>query len=247
MVVPAHSPRVYRLRRQRARRLLLILLSTVASFYFINSSFFCLEKIIINGNYNIPADELERVLGVEKGINLWHLDTELIEKRLATQPLVASAQVKRQWPRTLVVNITERVPVALIVQDGGFFLLDGSGVIMERLARIGHLNLPLISGIATLADLAPGQAIEDECLHAALEVAKQLPSGDLNRLQEIVAVSPTDLKLIWEGNIVVRFGDCQNITAKLARLQEALTGLDAGRPVEYIDVSYAGPPVVKYR
>jgi cell division protein FtsQ len=183
---------------------------------------------------------------VEKGLNLWQLDTIAIQKRLATQPLVATARVKRQWPRTLVIDIEERVPAALMVQDGGFFLLDASGVIMEKMARIGHLNLPLISGLATQADLAPGQKIDAAGLKAALEVVQQIPASDLQRLQEINAGSPAGLELIWEGNILIKFGDHQNVSAKLARLRDTIGGLGAGRPVEYIDVSFEGPPVVKF-
>jgi len=247
MIVLTHSHRVYRRRRQRIRRLLLFLLTVLALYYFINSGYFSLDKIVFSGNGHIPTSELESIAGVEIGTNLWQVDTRSVEEHLATHPLVAASRVERHWPRTLVIKIEERNPAAILVQDGGFFLVDGSGVVMERVPKIGHLNLPLISGIKNIENVGPGKEIDDPALKAALEVVQQISVKDLNRLREIKALSPTSLQLIWEGNILIKFGDKENATAKLDRLQEALQGLIAGVPVEYIDVSYEGPPVVKFR
>lgn len=246
MVIQAHSPRVYRRRRQRMRRILFFLLTVTALFYFIHSGFFSLENIEIKGNERIPRVELENLIGVARGINLWQVDTSAIAKRLATHPLVARARVSRHWPRTLVVQIEERTPVAILVQDGSFLLVDGSGVVMERIPRIGHLQLPLISGVGKLENTGPGREINHPGLQAALAVVRQVPPDDLNQLQEIIASSPDNLQLIWAGNILVKFGDEQQVAEKLSRLHEALRGLAGREAVEYIDVSFAGPPVVKF-
>ncbi|QGP92928.1 Cell division protein FtsQ [Neomoorella glycerini] len=246
MVVQAHSPRVYRRRRQRVRRLLFFLLTVVALFYFIHSGFFSLENIEITGNKYIPTAELENLIGVARGINLWQVDTAAIAKRLATHPLVAKARVSRRWPRTLAVQIEERTPVAILVQDGSFLLVDGSGVVMERIPRIGHLQLPLISGLGKLENTGPGREINHAGLQAALAVIRQMPPGDLNQLQEIIASSPVNLQLIWAGNILVKFGDGQQVAEKFSRLHEALQGLAGREAVDYIDVSFAGAPVVKF-
>lgn len=247
MIVPTHSHRVYRRKRQRIRRLLLFLLTVLALYYFINSGYFSLDRIIFSGNDHILTSELEGIAGVEIGTNLWQVDTRTIEKRLATHPLVAASQVERHWPRTLVIKIKERNPAAILVQDGGFFLVDGVGVVMKSVSKIGDLKLPLISGIKNIENVGPGKEIDDPALKAALEVVQQISVKDLNRLQEIKAPSPNNLQLIWEGNILIKFGDKKNATAKLDRLHEALQGLIAGVPVEYIDVSYEGPPVIKFR
>ncbi|CEP69508.1 Cell division protein FtsQ/DivIB [Moorella glycerini] len=246
MVVQAHSPRVYRRRRQRMRRLLFFLLTVAALFYFIHSGFFSLENIEITGNEHIPTAELENLIGVARGINLWQVDTAAIAKRLATHPLVAKARVSRRWPRTLAIQIEERTPVAILVQDGSFLLVDGGGVVMERIPRIGHLKLPLISGLGKLENTGPGREINHAGLQAALAVVRQVPPGDLNQLQEIIASSPVNLQLIWAGNILVKFGDGQQVAEKLNRLHEALQGLAGREAIDYIDVSFAGPPVVKF-
>ncbi|MDN5325560.1 MAG: cell division protein FtsQ [Moorella sp. (in: firmicutes)] len=246
MAVPAHSPRVYRRRRQRVRRALFFFLLVTALFYFIHSGFFSLEKIVITGNEHIAASDLETLMGVTMGTNLWQVDTGTLARRLATNPLVASAHVSRRWPHTLLVRIQERVPVALLVDQGSFLLVDAAGVVMERVQQIGSLNLPLISGISRLGEVGPGSRIEDQGLQAALAVLQQVPPTTLNQLQEIIAPSPVNLQLIWAGQIRVKFGDSRDVPAKLERLQEALRGLPGDSVVEYIDVSFAGPPVIKF-
>ncbi|MDN5344240.1 MAG: cell division protein FtsQ [Clostridia bacterium] len=247
MAVPTCSPRVYRRRRQRLRRLLLFLLAVAACFYFIHSGFFSLTHIEITGNEHIPAEELENLAAVARGVNLWQVNTTAIAQRLATHPLVAGARVTRRWPRTLAIQITERTPLALLVQDGAFLLVDGSGVVMERVPRVGDLRLPLISGLGKLEDAGPGRKVDHPGLQAALAVVQQIPAEDRSHLQEVIASSPLNLQLIWTGNIRVKFGDGQQVAEKLARLQEALQGLVGQEGIDYIDVSYAGPPVVKFK
>jgi cell division protein FtsQ len=48
--------------------------------------------------------------------------------RVATHPEVQTAVVRRKLPGTLVVEITERVPVALVPASGGFRVYDERGV-----------------------------------------------------------------------------------------------------------------------
>ncbi|WP_406678183.1 cell division protein FtsQ/DivIB [Moorella sp. ACPs] len=246
MVIQAHSPRVYRRRRQRMRRLLFFLLTVAALFYFIHSGFFSLENIEITGNDHIPKVELENLMGVARGVNLWQVDTSAIAKRLAAHPLVARARVSRRWPRTLAVQIEERTPAAILVQDGSFLLVDGSGVVMERIPHIGHLQLPLVSGLGKLENTGPGRVISHPGLQAALAVIRQVPPDDLNQIREIIASSPDNLQLIWADNILVKFGDGQQVAEKLGRLHEALHGLAGRQAINYIDVSFTGPPVVKF-
>lgn len=246
MAVPAHSPRVYQRRRQRIRRVLFFFLAVTALFYFMHSGFFSLENIVITGNDHIATADLEGLLGVTRGTNLWQLDTGTLAQRLATHPLVAGAQVTRRWPHTLLVRIQERVPVALLVADGSFLLVDATGVVMERVSQAASLNLPLISGLDKVAKIGPGSRIDNPALLAALAVLQQVPATDLNQLREIVAPAPDNLQLIWGGQIRVRFGDSQQVAAKLDRLHEALQGLPANSAVDYIDVSFTGPPVIKF-
>jgi len=217
-----------------------------ALFYFIHSGFFSLEEIKITGNEHIPTGELENLMGIARGVNLWQIDTTMVARRLSTHPLVATARANRRWPRTLNVQIQARRPAALLVQDGGFLLVDGDGVVLERIPGLGDLKLPLISGLDSPGDAGPGKEINHPGLKAALAVTRQIPPDELNQLQEIIATTPDKLQLIWEGNIRVRFGDSQQVAAKLARLQEALQGLAGGEAIDYIDVSFAGPPVVKF-
>ncbi|MBC7325519.1 MAG: FtsQ-type POTRA domain-containing protein, partial [Moorella sp. (in: Bacteria)] len=196
---------------------------------------------------HIPSAELENLMGLARGINLWQVDAAAVEKRLVTHPLVAGARVSRHWPRTLVVEITERTPVALLVQDGSFLVVDSNGVVMERVPRIGHLTLPLISGLGRLDNPGPGTTLNHAGLQSALAVIRQLPPREISQIQEIIASSPDNLQLIWAGNILVKFGDGEDVGNKLARLHEALQGLAGKENILYIDISFQGPPVVRFK
>lgn len=247
MVIPASSPRVYRRRRQRMRRLLFFLFFIVSLFSFIHSGLFNLKNIEFSGNVHIADQDLENLMGVARGINLWQVDTRDLARRLATHPLVARVDVSRRWPDALSVHIEERTPAAIVVQEGKFLLVDVGGVVMEITSQIANLELPLLSGLGKLENIGPGKEINHPGLQAALTVLHQMPVEELPCIQEIIASSPENLQLIWTGNIPVKFGDERDVAGKLARLHEAMQGLAGMGNVEYIDVSFAGAPVIKLK
>ncbi|MDK2820683.1 MAG: cell division protein FtsQ [Clostridia bacterium] len=246
MAVQKYSPRVYRRRRINFLLLLIFLFTVTALFYFIHSGFFGFKHLVITGNRHIEAKEVENLMAVSKGTNLWQLDTSNIEKRLKTHPLIADVKINRRWPNTLTVNVKERNPKAIIFNQGNFFLVDGEGVIMQRVEKVGKINLPLITGLDKLKDIGPGSLVNDERLKVALNVVKQISSEDLNQIREIIATSPNSLQFIWAGNIIIKYGDENEVANKMAKIHKALNGLNGTENVEYIDVSFEGPPVIKF-
>jgi len=231
----------------RVRRLLVFILCCISIFFFLHSDFFSLQKVEVYGNRRIPAEELFRLAGVEHGVNLWRIDTKGVAERLEAHPLVKTVSVKRKWPHVLVIYVTEREPLAFIPGHGVFWIIDGEGYIMESSTRLTSTNFPLISGLQAKDNAGPGTKVEDPRLKAALEVLKALPLEAREKIEEIQVLEPENLLLYLPGRVKVKFGNATSAAEKWVRLEGVLRETKQLGLLEYIDVSFDGPPVVKFK
>ena len=90
-------------------------------------AFFHVHRIeILGARYVSPSDILAR-LHVDTTASVWDPTGPLLA-RVRSHPEVESAVIHRKLPGTLVVEIQERVPVALVPGTGGFRVFDSRGV-----------------------------------------------------------------------------------------------------------------------
>ena len=87
----------------------------------------------------------ERVLG-ERQRAMPQLDVAGLRAELLTLPWVDDARVSRQLPDTLVVDIVERVPRAVLRKGTGLVLIDGKGHELEAVAPDKVRNLLVVAG-----------------------------------------------------------------------------------------------------
>lgn len=89
-------------------------------------AFFRVRRVEITGaRYLTPSDILAR-LNVDTTASVWDPIAPLVS-RVEEHPEVARATIGRKLPGTLVVDIVERVPVALVAAAAGFRAYDDRG------------------------------------------------------------------------------------------------------------------------
>ena len=92
-------------------------------------AFFRVRRVeILGARYASPSDILAR-MHVDTSASLWD-PTGPLAKRIAANPEIEHAEVRRKLPGTLVVEVTERAPVALVPASGGFKVYDDRGVVL---------------------------------------------------------------------------------------------------------------------
>lgn len=90
-------------------------------------AFFHVHRIeIVGTRYLAPSDVLER-LHVDTTASVWDPAAPLVA-RIMGDPEIERAVIVRKLPGTLVVEITERTPVALVPATGGFRVYDARGI-----------------------------------------------------------------------------------------------------------------------
>src|SRR4051812_7871970 len=101
------------------------------------------------------------------------IDVAGIRRRLLRFGWIKDARVSRRLPDTLVIDIVERTPAALWQSQGQLALVDGEGVVLDRVPIDKMPDLPLLIGPG-----ANGEARELERLMTAVPTLKpQLASG----------------------------------------------------------------------
>jgi len=121
-----------------------------------------LERVQVVGDLrHQPADEIEAVLaGHLRGFFV--LDLDEVHRDLVALPWVESVRLRKRWPDTLEVTITEPVPVA---RWGGERLVDRHGEIFGPVDLGAWDFLPALEG---------GTGRQVQLMHRYLEVSARL-------------------------------------------------------------------------
>jgi cell division protein FtsQ len=120
-----------------------------AGYHFVTTSpRFAITQITVQGNRHLSADQIRAMLPLAIGDNVFAADLDGATRALRTSPWLVRAEVHRILPHTIVVDVGEREPAAL-VELGGLYLVDASGHPFKRatLEEDDGVGLPVITGL----------------------------------------------------------------------------------------------------
>jgi cell division protein FtsQ len=192
----------------RSGRLPAFLLSVglaVILFAFALSDDFRVESVIIRGNSIAYADSIvEQSEAI--GQQVFQLNTNEIAERVASHPVVESAQVRVALPDRVVVDLVERDP-AIVWQTGDrAVLIDEYGWV---LAEAETDDLPWV--VELEGELpAPGSHIDPGKVAAVMYLNERLSSGGVLEYDE-----REGFQAYLEDQRVVTFGDADELPVKL--------------------------------
>ncbi|MFX4261421.1 cell division protein FtsQ/DivIB [Pelotomaculum propionicicum] len=226
--------------------IIFVILVLVTGFVLLSSPVFEVRRVLVRGNYYLSEEMILSVADVGLGVNIFKLKMADVSSNLKQVPMIKEAQVARSLPSSVVISVVERVPLGLLPSKEGFIEVDEEGVYLAR-AGAGTPGLPVITGVQV--DITgPGQVIGSEKLKSALDVIKGLPAGSAANLSEVHVDEDGQIKIYTTEGYQCRFGLPQEIQEKGEIFQQVLLELrKQGAKINYIDLSYAGQPVVYYK
>lgn len=200
------------------------------------------DHIRVSGAMQTPAADVAKASGITRG----HAMTGIVEgaaaRRVRSLPWVATARVRRAWPGTLRIRITERKPVAAVrARTGGWMLVDASGRLLGTSADPPPELVAIeVTGPAPAGE--PGQQLDDAA-RGALVVARAIPRDRVTQLRVVAAGADGMLELRIVPGGVVRFGPPTDVEAKVLAALTVLDRVDL-RNLREIDVRVPGAPVL---
>lgn len=116
--------------------------------------------VLSSGFWSGRDEALAKRLGLSAGTGMFRIDPAEVRRALEKIPCVSKARVYRELPDTLRIELTERVPRAIVGKPNSPFVADESGVLMLRQESMasGQLMLPIITGLPA-QNLHPGENI----------------------------------------------------------------------------------------
>lgn len=247
--------RDYRKSRKKAKRyklpiyVIYFFLIIVGVYFFLHSPFFTIKNIEIIGNNAMDDSKILELSQINPEQNLVFLKNQEIVESILVNPLVKTVELTKRLPNTLAINIVERVPVALLVCPDGFIQVSEDGYFLALLKNIGKYSIPVINGISMDYLPGPGQEIKNDTLLIVLDIIKQSHPDTLKYIAEINMANPSNILAYTTLGIEIRLGDLERIEEKLHNLDlillELLNKTIVSESIEYIDLRFTGPPIVK--
>ncbi len=134
--------------------------------YMQTSPRFNIERIGIRGHSRLVPESIVKQLNIRPHTNIFRIQLDAIQQQLESLKWVKTAEVYRNFPNKLSINLTERTPFALVKLDE-LHLVDQDGVILGALASGSAIHLPIITGaFVTDINLEGENPKLDQALHA---------------------------------------------------------------------------------
>ena len=200
-----------------------------------------ISTITVTGNSRISRGEVIALLDGLRGANMLTADLTRFRRKLLDSPWVADAAIRRVFPGTLAVAISERQPLGIGRIDNNLYLVDQRGAVIDEYGpNYAELDLPIIDGLA--AHGAADGLLVDE-MRAALagrflsevarrpDLAKRVSQIDVSDAHDAVVILKND-------TVLVRVGEDHFVE----RLQSYLDLADALRDriadIDYVDLRF---------
>jgi len=204
------------------------------------------EQVIrISGAAHASVRNIEAAFTEDFGRSLYLVPMEERLAALRDVAWVRDASIARIWPNRLVVNVTERTPVAFVtLPPSRFQLIDADGVILPPAQD--RFNLPVLKGVKEADDIAVRREGVQRMLRLSAELGdamKDVSEVDVSQPDNIAIFRPHDghiVKLLlgdrdYEHRYQTFLNHVSDIDARVPgakvldlRLEDRITVVEAG-------------------
>jgi cell division protein FtsQ len=140
------------------------------------------RQVEVVGAQLLTPLEVEQAAAVPAQEPLARVDLDEVRSRVRALPAVDRVVVRRSWPSTLVVEVVERTPVAVVPQQGQFSMIDRAGV-PYRVVKEQPKGLPLVrvdfpgpSDVNTKSALTVLSALSEELREQVVAISVKAPA-----------------------------------------------------------------------
>jgi len=211
--------------------------------------------IIVEGEHILTKDEIVKLSQISLKTNMYDADLSGIGANIEKNHFVKSVAVTRDAPGIIRISVLERTPIALLVPPGGAELLsvDEEGYVLPHASSQSMFDLPVISGVDSVAGIQVGQRTTQGDILAAIEVldvARRVSSELYYMISEVRIRTGHDMVLYSaDTGIPILFGrgDAAKKLVNLDAFWKQFVAQQGTQEIRYIDVRFDGQVVVSSR
>ncbi len=239
-----------------------IVLALVSLFLLSQTKAFEIKSIDIKGTDHLTSQEVSALVSIPQGTTLLNVDPDSISSSLLRDSWVEGVEVKRVFPDTLQIDVTERKIAAIVevptgsaqiiqkwaVADDGTWLM----AIPDRSTEIGsNLSEKIyedaeqalhITDVPYGVKPAIGEKVNDDSVLNALSIVSGMTTELADQVKAVRAAQPESTLLTLGSNVEIAFGAAEQIREKE---RACLQILEANPKVVYINVRVVDRPTWK--
>ncbi len=224
-----------------------------------NSNAFAIESVKVTGVEHLTSDEMTAMANVPAGTTLLRVDTGSIHDRIIKNSWVKDVEVKRIFPNTLELAVTERSVAAVVkvptndakatkdwaIASDHMWLMP----IPPQDSEAGKKTSPKIyedaQRVLSISDVPYGTKAElgtycvDSNVNNALDIVSGMTTELSGRVKSVSAVAPEETRLVLDDGLEIAFGKAENIRDKE---RVCLKIMEENPDVVYINVRVVDRP-----
>lgn len=194
--------------------------------------FFHIQDVTVSGNKRYKTEEILAQCTIDKGENLFMVDTKSSEEQLEKSlPYIYNAEIKRKLPYTIEIGITEAKPAYSIKnKDKTYILLDDSFKVLE-------LNAKKQKGIkisrASVKSAVAGNKIifnNKDIGNCLIQLSKTVKENNFKEITSIYSNNISDNYVVYDGRIRFKLGNCDDLQSKIYKGLAACEQLNESSP-----------------
>jgi len=208
-----------------------------------------IKNIEVAGANITPADEVLKIAGGFKGENIFLFRNKSIINTIKKYSSVKNVIVRKHIPQTLVIQVVERKPFAIVAFRTKSVIIDNDGYIICETSRAKNIdisNLPVINNLSE-DSIVKNHNIEKNTV-AAIEKSISVISKVLETKKIQLNLESDNINLVVDDVMKIKIGSHDDIDKKLNILKSILANIGHKKnSVVYIDLRVVDNPVLKYR
>lgn len=235
-------------RKAAKRRRLTPFLIVVSVFLFAAAVYLCLtmlfnvDRVIIKGNTLYDELDLIETSGIEKGENLFEVDTAYAENKLySVYNYVEEVEVKRSFPNAVTITIVEATPFSVIEEADGYTLVSAGGKVLERgLEEVpkGMLSVRGVSTVTNTEDNAKRMELMKKIIGAMQEL-------EMEKYVFLDLTETLEITMIYDNRVKVSLGNELEIPYKLQFADSVISEKLPKTGYQFVDASVPGKIMTK--
>jgi cell division protein FtsQ len=176
--------------------------------HVLQSARFAITEIQVIGCERRSSDAITAESGLDVGTNIFAADLDAARAKVLSDPWIAEATLARRLPGTVLVQVAERKPSALVAL-GDVWLAGADGEPFKKLEVGDPTDFPIVTGLGAQAivDDRPGSV---RTVRRAIDLAAEYDRGPLSRkmaLEEVhVEADGTFALVVGHGGLELVLG-----------------------------------------
>lgn len=232
-------------RRMFFRLLLIIFLIFIMFVLALNTDIFIIDNIKVLGNNKISKDIIINASSINTGENIFKISTRTSKKTIENLPYVKEAEIKRKFPKGILIEIIERKEIVQIKEISSYGFIDIDGYILD-IVDVQNNQLPLLLGF----NIGNKKAGDNLFSQIEFEQKKEFISEGnsikiLQKMKEIDMVDNNNVNILLNNSIPVAFGTLDDVKYKLNLLNEILIDIEKKQiPCKMILMNKGENPII---